>query len=467
MNSVRKKAKLSKLPRLVLPCEDKGYWTRVNLAWKDKQIHTVDQFANSLAIHLGGAPGLRGLKQMFGTHEGMQESFFQRTLPHIIQSALSLEDVWKDEPAPPLLVPNGEVTHYNLRRSLGTSLMANMFLCTFYPVGGDRPSRDCGGDMPTRHFFELLSKPYPSEVAKLRMLVRYFERTAEKELKGEIRISRVRSELAEDSWGSCTAKMLPMEVMPDMVGFEAPEGRNCLHADFANMYIGGGILGGGSVQEEIRFAICPELILCCLLCPRMEDEEAIQVVGAEQFSLYEGYGRGLKDGGPCEDASPVAEDGTVMTAISAIDALDGRMGNFKISRQMRPSLMLRELNKAYAGFQPVSVPNKDAECSEDVFGVIATGNWGCGVFGGDLDLKTLLQWMAASRGGRRLRYFPYDESEFGDRLRKFLAQLEEGKGCRKREEITVGDVFEALVEMKNQKQYKKGPLLETLPHFLL
>lgn len=62
---------------------------------------------------------------------------------------------------------------------------------------------------------------------------------------------------------------------------------DCLHADFANMYLGGGVLSGGCVQEEIRFAICPELLIGVLLCPVMSEAEAIQIVGAEQFSAYE------------------------------------------------------------------------------------------------------------------------------------------------------------------------------------
>ncbi len=33
-----------------------------------------------------------------------------------------------------------------------------------------------------------------------------------------------------------------------------------LQVDFANMYIGGGVLDDGRVQEELRFTICPELI---------------------------------------------------------------------------------------------------------------------------------------------------------------------------------------------------------------
>lgn len=31
---------------------------------------------------------------------------------------------------------------------------------------------------------------------------------------------------------------------------------------------------------------------------------------------------------------------------------------------------------------------------------VATGNWGCGVFGGNLKLKSMLQWLVASQAGR-------------------------------------------------------------------
>lgn len=33
---------------------------------------------------------------------------------------------------------------------------------------------------------------------------------------------------------------------------------------------------------------------------------------------------------------------------------------------------------------------------EDDIG-IATGNWGCGAFGGDPEVKTIVQWLAASQ----------------------------------------------------------------------
>ena len=42
------------------------------------------------------------------------------------------------------------------------------------------------------------------------------------------------------------------------------------------------------VQEEIRFMINPELIVGMLFMASMEDNEAIEIVGAERFSQYMG-----------------------------------------------------------------------------------------------------------------------------------------------------------------------------------
>lgn len=44
-----------------------------------------------------------------------------------------------------------------------------------------------------------------------------------------------------------------------------------------------------STQEEIRFVICPELIVGMLICPAMRADESIQIVGAERYSKYTGW----------------------------------------------------------------------------------------------------------------------------------------------------------------------------------
>ena len=58
----------------------------------------------------------------------------------------------------------------------------------------------------------------------------------------------------------------------------------------------------------------------------------------------------------------------------------------------------REINKACAGFN----------FSER--GGVATGNWGCGVFEGDRRLKFMIQWIACSLNGKKMKYCPYGSS---------------------------------------------------------
>ena len=74
--------------------------------------------------------------------------------------------------------------------------------------------------------------------------------------------------------------------------------------DFANSYIGGGVLNAGRVQEEIKFCMCPELIVSMLFTERMGGNEAIIISGFEQFSDYSGYASKLKFEGefidPCK-----------------------------------------------------------------------------------------------------------------------------------------------------------------------
>jgi poly(ADP-ribose) glycohydrolase len=98
--------------------------------------------------------------------------------------------------------------------------------------------------------------------------------------------------------------------------------------------------------------------------------------------------------------------------------------------------MLREMNKASAGFTP-----PDLGLDEAPFTRIATGNWGCGAFGGFVELKAVLQWLAASQCRIPLKYFPYSES-FGPRLHKFCASLV-------REQVTVGELWKGLLKMRS------------------
>eukprot|EP00997_Jenningsia_sp_PLL12_P009822 NODE_6871_length_485_cov_33.112385_g6076_i0.p2 GENE.NODE_6871_length_485_cov_33.112385_g6076_i0~~NODE_6871_length_485_cov_33.112385_g6076_i0.p2 ORF type:complete len:144 (+),score=47.81 NODE_6871_length_485_cov_33.112385_g6076_i0:26-433(+) len=87
--------------------------------------------------------------------------------------------------------------------------------------------------------------------------------------------------------------------------------------------------------------------------------------------------------------------GILASYVTAIDALDFR--SFSPSHQYLQEYMERELNKALVGFEGSDTPRS-----------IATGNWGCGAFGGDPMLKACLQWMAATQAGKQMHYFPFD-----------------------------------------------------------
>lgn len=191
----------------------------------------------------------------------------------------------------------------------------------------------------------LLQDAKPQEVAKLRCFLNYFARIQSEEPQGMLYIRRVA--LREDR------KLPDARLTPLTVDDRAPieDAQGCLQADFANKYIGGGVLFGGCVQEEIRFAINPECCVSMALCEVMLPHESIRITGAERFSNYEGYGRSLKFTGNHVDDTPRDAHGTVCTAITAIDAIPmGRRGK---RHQLLLNILQREVQKVRRSTSPV------------------------------------------------------------------------------------------------------------------
>lgn len=126
-------------------------------------------------------------------------------------------------------------------------------------------------------------------------------------------------------------------------------GLGLLQVDFANKYVGGGVLGMGCVQEEIRFVICPELLISRLFTERLAKNECLVVMGCERFSSYSGYASTFKWTGPFTDATPFDESRRRKCCIVAIDAIYLH----EAQHQYKEELMLRELNKV-SGSEEVS-----------------------------------------------------------------------------------------------------------------
>lgn len=327
-------------------------------------------------------------------------------------------------------------------------------------------------------------------------------------------------------WTACATPLQRFVVERSRsVGIEDAKG--ALQADFANEYIGGGVMCGGNVQEEIRFSICPECLVANLLCPRMNDNEALLLSGIRQYApaphgrtsragtrlapphlarmrrhscsvrppttapfaacryaSFAGYGGSFE----CTGAHP---DPAASTA--HVLAIDARPYLGEARKQYRQREMLRELTKLWVGLSDEAWPSTEAaaapakaaaQAKADAAATVtkagkrtrqqastvesaataassatssadvgassptiaasvaglpfATGNWGCGVFGGDLRLKALLQWLAASRAGRTTLYFPY-----GDGRATGLAEVADKLVAAG---TTVGQLATALLE---------------------
>lgn len=210
-----------------------------------------------------------------------------------------------------------------------------------------------------------------------------------------------------------------------------------LQADFANHVPGGGVLSRGCVQEEIRFAICPELLLSRLLCESLRDNEALIMNGAATFSKYTGYASTFQFAGHHVVPRPTAEEasrGIRNISVVAFDAVNYCQGNFQPVHQYLVPWQQRDMLKALAAF----AGNRLSTLPSASSGAIATGNWGCGAFGGDVQLKLVQQWIAASLVNRPLRYFTFSNevlcSEFAE-----LEKVLRAKHC------TVGDLYRTVV----------------------
>jgi len=215
--------------------------------------------------------------------------------------------------------------------------------------------------------------------------------------------------------------------------------------------------------------INPELAAGMVFLPAMAANESIEIVGAERYSCYTGYASTFRFTGDFHDSRPRDAWGRRQTHIIAIDALSQPGDD-----QFRLTHIMRELSKAYCGFLDTrssirgnaealrpctnlkgSVIKEDNDSQTNGFSRelgssqvvdtcdegnevirdeppgtsanaqgrdggevvkgglgIATGNWGCGVFGGNLQLKSMLQWLAASQAGRPfILYFSFQNPD--------------------------------------------------------
>ncbi|XP_071130686.1 poly(ADP-ribose) glycohydrolase-like isoform X2 [Mytilus edulis] len=342
------------------------------------------------------------LKSLFTENllECERNHFFGEVLPKIAKLALSLPHLCT-QPIP--LLKKGKTRSITLSQQQIACLLANAFFCTY-------PRRNAKGK--TSEFFNYPSINFnslydgiPNEVKmeKLKCIIQYFSRVTKKMPTGLVTFTRqCVGHIDFPKWDSLDTPLRDLHVSSE--GTIEDDGEGLLQVDFANKYLGGGVLTHGCVQEEIRFLICPEMIISRLFTEGLEKNESLIMKGCERFSSYDGYAKTFEWKGDYDDSKTPRDDwGRLCTHVTAIDALVIHY----YDKQFRGDIVKRELNKAYCGF--VSLGGGKNPPNEMNLSAVCTGNWGCGAFGGDKRLKALIQLMAATAAKRDVCYYTFDD----------------------------------------------------------
>ncbi|CAO2835944.1 unnamed protein product [Amaranthus hypochondriacus] len=285
-----------------------------------------------------------------------------------------------------------------LSQELIAALLSCAFFCLFPTVNR---MANC---MPLINMDEIFAsihdRYHPKQENKIKCIIHYFERICSSTPSNFVSFERkvlstnhnpsVVALPSYDLWANSVAPLCEFKVFPTGLIEDHPAG--ALEVDFADPSFGGIVLTMGCLQEEIRFMMNPELIVGMLFLPSMADNEAIEIVGAERFSNYKGYNSTFQYDGDHVDRRGLDRFHRRMSRIIAIDA-----SAMPGTNQYRSKFLMREVNKAFCGF--LNHPHYQTQECDSNAGV-ATGNWGCGVFGGDPEIKSILQWLAASQASR-------------------------------------------------------------------
>ncbi|KAM4113533.1 hypothetical protein ACJW30_04G002500 [Castanea mollissima] len=363
---------------------------------------------------------------------------------------------------------NGVNTGLRLLRSqepgivfLSQELIGALLGCSFFCLF---PVTNRGVEhLPTINFDQLFASLYDNynnkQENKIRCIIHYFERIFSHMPIGFVSFER---------------KVLPLEHLPQCISYPKAEfwsnsviplccfevqnsgliedqSSEALEVDFANKFIGGGALHRGCVQEEIRFMINPELIAGMLFLPSMADNEAIEIIGAERFSSYTGeinkafcgffapskyqqYKRLFPENGCSRAQLDQNIEDPIGRSRSNLLSHDNASTSDESTEEKSVNQVIR--NYEEKGCESLGLEDNNIG--------IVTGNWGCGAFGGDPELKTIIQWLAASQALRPfISYYTFglDELQKLDQVTRWILS----------QKWTVGELWHMLVEYSYQK----------------
>lgn len=347
-----------------------------------------------------------------------KDFFFKKLLPAMINLALSLPDLVMS-PIP--LLQRGSSRSISMSQQQAACLLANAFFCTF-PMRNTNNRNSDYSSYPKINFNRLFQSQGRNVIEKLKCIIHYFKRVLFDEMSKNV-ITFQRQFIGEPKWEESVIPIGNTKFHIQSDG-RIEDAQGMLQVDFANRFVGGGVLSQGCVQEEIRFVISPELIVARLFTECLADNEALIVFGFERFSTYKGYAASFQFAGDFVDTTPLDCFRRKKSQLVAIDAIAYDLPQ----EQFDDAAVLRDANKAYAGFFCDDENNKAP---------IASGLWGCGAFNGDPVRSAIIQLIACAQSGRNLAFYTFRDQV----LESTLADLFE---CFVVNKTTVAQLIKAL-----------------------
>ena len=283
---------------VALPHQNPGHWDMVTRALASANSPTtcdgLRQAITAYNVHACQC-NFRPLEMALQDKSFGPRSFFSALLPGIIKMALALPSLF---PKPLRLLEHSKGSSNetcSLTRRQLASLLANMFLCTFerhkasWREGPRLSGVDC---LALFGCVENMTEDFVCHNAeKLKCLLHYFRKTQQRwddvdadrqaasagcdeggeaalqrrgkwgaYLEQRVEFARRMSPTVHLDWRRSEKMISNIELSVFEVGKIEDVEPGIWEADFANAYIGGGVLGRGCVQEEIRFLLSPELI---------------------------------------------------------------------------------------------------------------------------------------------------------------------------------------------------------------
>jgi poly(ADP-ribose) glycohydrolase len=268
--------------KVKLPCYEEKYlskWSKIQYYFKNEIKNLIELSEILTDIQEKSIFKLKKgyLYKYLKENESENKTFFKKTLPFLQKSILKMKTLFPKDNLPELLINNEKIEEQIL------TLTKEQIICLM--------SSAFFGFLPDQkylnHQFQysltFVMIIFEGEAGKFECLMNYFKRVSSEEPKGKISFHR--KSVNKVDFEKSDKKLSKMIINNEKIieDFDLH-----LKVDFANMFIGGGVLAGGLLQEEIMFVIIPECLISLLFCSRMSENESILIRGAERYSLHKG-----------------------------------------------------------------------------------------------------------------------------------------------------------------------------------